>query len=346
VAVLTNPLYERFEAALRALPAPGGNGCHPALLGAANYGAMAGLDEDEIVVRLAASVPQGSRSVSERELRDAARRAVRDHALRLSGGRISAEIASQQEPCFDACRFMLDYVKRGSGLKDADIAGLSDVAIPTNPADHANVLFDTLYGCDEDAFLFIGELRETRVRTVKEWRKRFAGGSSPLPHIVPNTLSGAEGLTKDGFSKSFRADSCVSQFRFCVAEFDSLPRYLLREGVANELARNKGLSGPAFPRDWQLAFWATVPLPVVALIDSGGKSIHAWLRVDDCDNSASWEQAVERRLYADFLVPLGVDPACRNEARLSRMPGHFRRDRGQWQRLLYLNPQGRPVCES
>jgi hypothetical protein len=44
------------------------------------------------------------------------------------------------------------------------------------------------------------------------------------------------------------------------------------------------------------------------------------------------------------LCPLGCDPACRNESRLSRLPGHFRREKNAWQRLLYLNPdpEGNP----
>lgn len=347
MAVLTNPLYERFEEALRALPPPGGNGCHPALLGAANYGAMAGLDEDEMVTRLAANIPKGTRPVTGSELRDAARKALQDHALRLTGVRVTADAKRAKfETNFDVRRFMLDHLKTGSGVKDSDIASLSAVRIPPEPAAHADLLLATLYDGEAEVSLFIGGPRDTKVRSVKEWRANFAGKPSPLPHIIPNPFTGLQGPTKDGRGVSFRADSCVAQFGYCVAEFDSFPLYLLDDSVAGELSRNGELVRPAFPRDWQLAFWATVPLPIVALIDSGGKSIHAWLRVDECDSNANWEEYVENKLYRDFLVPLGVDPACRNESRLSRMPGHFRTDRGQWQRLLYLNPDGRPVCES
>jgi hypothetical protein len=87
----------------------------------------------------------------------------------------------------------------------------------------------------------------------------------------------------------------------------------------------------------QLAFWATIPLPIAALIDSGGKSIHALIAVQGIANCAEWQRRIEDDLYARYLVPLGVDPACRNEARLSRLPGHLR-DGETWQRLLYLNP--------
>jgi len=90
----------------------------------------------------------------------------------------------------------------------------------------------------------------------------------------------------------------------------------------------------------QLAFWwGYRAAPIVALIDSGGKSIHALLRVDAPSREA-WEADVEQRLFSRVLCPLGCDAACRNESRLSRLPGHFRREKNQWQRLLYLNPEG------
>ena len=52
---------------------------------------------------------------------------------------------------------------------------------------------------------------------------------------------------------------------------------------------------------------------------------------------------MECGLFAERLVPLGVDAACRNEARLSRMPGYLRPDSQRLQRLLYLAPEGRAV---
>ena len=78
-------------------------------------------------------------------------------------------------------------------------------------------------------------------------------------------------------------------------------------------------------------------------IDSGGKSIHAWLRINLPDRAA-WDKLVRYELYGETgrLTRLGADRACCNPARLSRLPGHYRRDTaeapGRWQRLLYLNP--------
>jgi hypothetical protein len=125
-----------------------------------------------------------------------------------------------------------------------------------------------------------------------------------------------------GGKLSKRGDSAVAGFLYAVAEFDGMDK-------ADQLA----------------LWWGFRSAPIVALIDSGGKSIHAILRVD-CETRADWERDIEGNLFPSVLVPLGCDPACRNEARLSRLPGHFRRERNAWQRLLYLNPEGPPRNES
>ena len=137
-----------------------------------------------------------------------------------------------------------------------------------------------------------------------------------LPFIIPNPLSGEVGVTKSG-KPSYRCDDSIVRFKFAVAEFDNMCR------------------------DGQLAFWNSAierGFPVAALIDSGGKSIHGWLAVH-CRNRDQWEGEIENKLFPALLVPMGFDPACRNESRLSRFPGNFRDDKDAMQRLLYLNPE-------
>jgi hypothetical protein len=114
----------------------------------------------------------------------------------------------------------------------------------------------------------------------------------------------------------------VKGFRFAVAEFDGMSR------------------------EDQLSFWWAVNLPVCALIDSGGKSLHAWIRIDGVETASLWTELVEGKLFGRWLIPLGCDAACRNEARLSRLPGHFREEKGRWQRILYLAPEGRAIHAS
>ena len=154
------------------------------------------------------------------------------------------------------------------------------------------------------------------MRSASEWITCFEGGTPVPEHIIPNPLTGEQGKTKDG-KPSYRADVCVARFPFAVIEFD------------------------AMPREQQIQFWGGVALPVIALIDSGGKSIHGWVRTNATD-AGEWERDIENDLFG-MLMPMGIDGACRNEARLSRMPGHFRTEKDRWQRVLYLDPYGDAV---
>ena len=151
--------------------------------------------------------------------------------------------------------------------------------------------------------------------------RRIESGEPCPPHFIPNPLTGREHPLADG-KLSRRGDSAVAGFLYAVAEFDGMDK-------ADQLA----------------LWWGFRTAPIVALIDSGGKSVHAILRVD-CETRDEWERDIEGQLFPRVLVPLGCDPACRNEARLSRLPGHYRAEKGAWQRLLYLNPEGTPRHES
>ena len=302
---------ERYQEALRSLPPSGGGGCHAALLSVANLGALAGLTPQQVYADLRQHV-HGSRRVSDREIQDAVEKAFREKMQ-----------TPPPRPATRATKSTLAHlIERGQSATEVDVWEASPIRIDWPPEEDAVNVLRYLYGPEE--LLFIGERTDagdlgTNIGAVKDWIRAFGpAGAAVPPLIIPNPLSGEQGLTKSG-KPSFRADSCVKHHRFCVVEFD-------------ELSRAE-----------QIAFWCAVKLPVAALIDSGNKSIHAWLRVD-CASAEEWERDIERRLYGEFLVPIGVDSTCRNESRLSRMPGH-RRDGKRWQRLLYLAPEGRPVHE-
>lgn len=106
------------------------------------------------------------------------------------------------------------------------------------------------------------------------------------------------------------------------------------------------IESDALPLDVQLSLLARLPLPIAAIIASGGRSLHAWLKVD-CSDEASYRMAAAGVL--GLLAPLGFDQANKNPGRLSRLPGVMRK---QWatdkpeppgrdprQRLIYLNPE-------
>jgi hypothetical protein len=193
-----------------------------------------------------------------------------------------------------------------------------------HPQSDAVLLLEKLYKPDQ--LIWIGERHQAgiigkTIMAVQDWIAYIRYGGNIGPHIIPNPLTGLEGLTKDG-KPSFRCDATVKTYRYAMAEFDGLNR------------------------EDQIRFWSAVKLPIVCLIDSGGRSIHAWIDVQKLakvTTAEDWQQHIKIHLYEQILIPLGVDPACSNPARLSRMPGHYREEKNAWQRLLWLSREGRPI---
>ena len=99
--------------------------------------------------------------------------------------------------------------------------------------------------------------------------------------------------------------------------------------------------------DLQLSLLARLPLPINALALSGGKSTHAWLRVD-----ASSVEEFRRRLKDDVfqtLTRFGFDKANSNPSRLARLPGVKRLIQAKGdgeQKLIFVHPDNtafRPI---
>ena len=129
-----------------------------------------------------------------------------------------------------------------------------------------------------------------------------------------------------------RHGACVSSWRFMVLESDEAP-----------------------PELWLRAL-VQLPIPIVAIYTSGGRSIHSLCRVD-AGSKESWDA------LRDDLVPIvatiGADPAAMTAVRLTRLPGtlrHGARDKAgkvnpypspRLQRLLWLNPRApaRPILD-
>lgn len=162
------------------------------------------------------------------------------------------------------------------------------------------------------------------IRSRNDWITHFNSGGKTAPHIIINPVNGISAPRKSGDGITLRGDGNVTSYSYCMAEFDNLSR------------------------EKQIQFWAAAKLPIVALIDSGGKSIHAWLDVSKLalvTTSEQWQSQIKNRLYNQYLIPLGVDPSNTNPARLSRLPGHYRSEKNKYQRLLWLSPEGRTICQ-
>ena len=111
------------------------------------------------------------------------------------------------------------------------------------------------------------------------------------------------------------ADANVTEFRFALIECDAIPFEL------------------------QMPLLAKLPLPIAVILSSGGRSVHAWVKIDAA-NVDEFRRDVARMLA--LLAKFGVDGKNKNPSRLSRLPGVVRQIGAHgdgWQRLFYLNPQ-------
>ncbi len=309
-----------FDQVLDQIPATG-DGCHPAIMSAANVGILSGLKPDEIFQAIRDSIPTGGkRRVSDREIWDAVDKAARECKpdACASNPDTTYRKPKKARPPIDGAKYRQALIKRSEGVSEADLWEISPYRITWQPGPEDAVhLLDTL--CAPDEFFFIGSKYGKTVRTAKQWRDRIANGETD-PFIIPNPVGGEEHDTKSG-TKSRRCDAAIASYRFALVEFDNLPHAA------------------------QLAFWHSIITEelfrVAALIDSGNKSIHAWIRVDLPDADA-WQKEIRDGFYhpdTGRMHLLGADRACQNPSRLSRLAGHHRADTGNVQRLLYLNPE-------
>jgi hypothetical protein len=97
----------------------------------------------------------------------------------------------------------------------------------------------------------------------------------------------------------------------------------------------------ADPNEW-LACLVQLPMRIAAIYTSGGKSIHALVRLD-ADSKKDWDSLCAK--IKPIVVTLGADEGALTAVRLSRLPGALRA--GRPQQLLYLdpNPTGTPIFQ-
>ena len=117
---------------------------------------------------------------------------------------------------------------------------------------------------------------------------------------------------------SRRSEETVTAWRFAVLESDE-----------------------ANTDDW-LRCLVQMPLRIASICESGGRSIHALVRVD-ASSKEDWDRLMTP--IKPVLITLGADPGALSAIRLSRLPQAMRGE--HCQRLLYLNPQpsGCPICK-
>lgn len=121
-----------------------------------------------------------------------------------------------------------------------------------------------------------------------------------------------------------------------------------RTGDAITAWRYMLLESDDAPEDQWMALMAQLPFPITALYTSGGRSIHALVRIE-AKSKGAFDAFRDR--VVPFLSRVGADPAAISGVRLTRIPGviregtmtkenkYFKYDEPRLQRLIFLNPQ-------
>lgn len=189
------------------------------------------------------------------------------------------------------------------------ITAMVEAQTPMTPA-------DVLLNCfkDEDVICITNDAGQTEdgkwfpaskgiFLTRAEWITKFFGPGAVGAAKFAGTESGAwiriNPFAKDDFTGT---DGAVSSYRHVLVEFDKKPK------------------------DEQLAIFQQSNLPISLLVDSGGKSIHAWVRVD-AESKAQWEE--RRNTVYEYLSDHEPDPQNKNPSRWSRLGGIMRGDKEQ-----------------
>ncbi len=228
--------------------------------------------------------------------------------------------SSSPKPQIDPASAVENYL-RGFRCDEVDLWEASPVRPPADWKQDALALLENLY--------LPGEL--INVVTAFKVAPKADGATKANPNGCGNTVERDELIARfreHGTPQSEAggwlrmnpvdgggtADANVTAFRFALLECDAIPLEL------------------------QLPLLAKLPLPTAAILTSGGRSLHAWVRVDAA-SAEDYRQTVARMLT--LLSKFGVDGQNKNPSRLSRLPGVTRTIGAAGdgrQRLLYLNP--------
>ena len=230
------------------------------------------------------------------------------------------------------------------------IAARSPVSLPSpeaQGAETARLFLDTLYFAGERILVFLnqtsqgdfmheagqGSFRLARERGVEPLPSAPPSGGSEGVWYLTNPVSGEWRMKTQGRAAwSRRTGDCITAWRYCLLESDV-----------------------AEPALWLRALCA-LPLRIAAIYTSGGRSVHALVRLDA---SCKLEWDVMRDVLLQRLCPLGADGAAMSAVRLSRLAGCRRggkRDKDgrliryetpTLQRLLWLdaNPPPTPLVD-
>jgi hypothetical protein len=290
-------------------PVPRGAGAHSWVMSVANLAALSGQDASAAF----ASIRQvADPKVGDKEITEAIGKAYREH----TGGTWTP--TPRPTPAVnDGVATRGKIISRSKFTTEKELPPASPISFPDNPQEQQRLFLRTIF--DAGDLVFIGDRTEAGTTRTIEPACFWIEHTSSKPFCIINPLSGYPAPKAEG-GETYRGDKCIKTFRHVLVEFDSI-------SIAD-----------------QIAFWSAFPLPIKAIVHTGNKSLHVWLDVPalgyPITNLEQWRKYIKNDLYDAILRPLGVDASCSNPARLARLPGVYRQETGQYQRLLWLSPQG------
>jgi len=232
----------------------------------------------------------------------------------------SSPIVASQRPAFDP-----DYAKRIADRVPAsvDLRWLkrrSPVPVAlTTPAEYLSAVF----GMGSQVIVFTDPrsqgqtiFQKLSLKTERDKLRAFERGHKDGVWFLSNPVDGEYHFNPRQDSMSRRSEESITEFRHVVLESDCQPI-----------------------EQW-LRILIQLKLPIVSIVSSGGKSLHALARIDAISKE-DWDKKVRRLM--PWLVKVGADRGALTAVRLTRLPGCYRGDK--LQQLLYLdpNPESGPI---
>jgi hypothetical protein len=211
---------------------------------------------------------------------------------------------------------------QGFSFGEMDLFDVSPIRLPNDFRKDAELVFESLYFHSE----------KLNIVTRHQEQTDQAGNKKAVPFGFGTTLSRNEWI--DLFrNKSIPESKAGAWFRINPTNGN---------GISDEQVaafRFVLIESDLIPPEIQISLFSKLPIPICAIVKSGGKSIHAWVRIA-ATNAGQYRELVGN-LFS-FLSPFGFDCSNRNPSRLSRLPGAQRTigatNDGK-QRLLYLNSE-------
>ncbi len=196
-----------------------------------------------------------------------------------------------------------------------------------------------LYGCGEKVLVFQkmmsqGEYGYVRTSAGGYWVE--LGRDRREAHVVLEGTEAPAALKAGREGIWFLAQPVDGHWHLdgdLIDPHTKLPKWSRRSKLAVTDWRFMVLESDAARTDHWLNFIVQLGLRIVALYTSGGRSVHALVRVN-ADSRSQWDEMC--RLMQPILSLLGADPAAMSSVRLTRLPGCVRR--GKMRQELYRDP--------